>query len=151
MNRILGLTVGLGVAATILIGMACSTAETPSSTSEVQATTLAELLASPEQYNGREILLKGFYFQGWESNLLSERMEDSGFSEGHLWPTGHKVWVEGSIPSVVYERLHQQDMIGPVERYGEVLMKGIFQTGERYGHLGGFDAQIVPTDVDLLE
>ena len=151
MNRMIRFPVCLGVAALLLIGMGCKTSETPSPTSEVEVTTLVELLASQDRYNGREILLEGFYFQGWESALLSERMEASGLAEGHLWPTGQKVWVEGSIPSVVYYGLHQQDMIGPVERYGKVLIKGTFQSGERYGHLGGFDAQIVPSEGEVLE
>ena len=142
-------TVGLGVAALLLIVMACQTSETTLPTNEVEVTTLAELLASPDRYNGREILLEGFYFQGWESNLLSESMEPTGQAEGHLWPAGQTIWVEGPIPSVVYDGLHQQDMIGPVERYGKVLIKGIFQSGEGYGHLGGFDAQIVPSDVEV--
>ena len=117
---------------------------------EVQVMTLGELFASPDQYNGNEILLEGFYFHGWESNLLSERMEASGFAEGHLWPRGAKVWVEGSIPREVYDRLHQQEMTGPLERYGKVRIKGTFHYGEEYGHLGGFDAQIVPSQAELL-
>ena len=144
-------TIGLGVAALLLIGMACQTSETPSPTSKVEVTTLVELIASPYRYDGREILLEGFYFQGWESNLLSERMEASGLAEGHIWPAGLKIRVESSIPSAVYGWLHQQDMIGPVERYGKVLMNGTFQSGGGYGHLGGFDAQIVPSQVEVLE
>ncbi|MAF39330.1 MAG: hypothetical protein CL696_10750 [Chloroflexi bacterium] len=156
MNRMLGFTLGLGAAAVMLTGMACGDAKTPLVTpsvtpgDDVQDTTLGDLFASPDRYNSREIILEGFYFHGWESNLLSERMESSGLAEGHLWPQGQKVWVEGSIPTEVYDRLHQQEMMGPLERYGKVRIKGTFQYGDRYGHLGGFDAQIVLSEVELL-
>ncbi len=147
-NRMLRFTVGLGLTAAIVICMACGDANTP--TSEVQVITLGELLASPDRYDDREILLEGFYFQGWESNLMSERMEPTGFAEGHLWPRGQQVWVEGSIPEAVYNGLHQQEMMGPLERYGKVRIKGTFRFGERYGHPGGFDAQIVPSELEVL-
>ena len=144
-------TVGLGVATLLLIGMACQTSETPSPTSKVKVTTLVELLASPDRYNGKEILLEGFYFQCWDSNIITERMAASGFAEGHLWPFGPKVWIQGSIPKEVYVGLHQLDMMGPLERYGKVRIKGKFQTGERYGHLGQFDARIIPSGVQVLQ
>ncbi len=111
---------------------------------------MVELLASPDRYDGREILLEGFYFQGWESNIMSEKMEASGFAEGHLWPQGQKVWVEGSIPTEVYDQLYQQEMIGPLERYGKLRIRGRFEHGSRYGHAGRFSAQIVPSEVELL-
>jgi hypothetical protein len=158
----------LGAAALMLTGMACGGAETPSRTpvatpgvtpgvtpssppaGESPDMTLGELFAGTDRYNGREILLLGFYFHGWESNLLSERMEASGLAEGHLWPQGQTIWLEGSIPTEVLERLRQQEMMGPLERYGKVRVKGKFEHGDRYGHLGGFDAQIVVSEMELL-
>ena len=89
--------------------------------------TFNELFAAPDRYKGREILLEGFYFHGWESNLLSQSMEPSGFAEGHLWPQGQRLWVEGSMPTEVYEQLYQQHMMGPLERYGKVRIEGIFE------------------------
>ena len=71
---------------------------TPTSTpTEVQDVTFTELFSSPDQYNG-DILLEGFYFQGFETTVLSERMEASGRAEGHLWPQGQMIWIEGSLP-----------------------------------------------------
>ncbi len=42
---------------------------------EVQDITFNEFFSNPDQYNGRDIVLTGFYFHGGENNLLSERME----------------------------------------------------------------------------
>ena len=145
------LTVGIFVAELILMALACGADETPLPTSDLPVTTLEEVLASPDRYNGKEILLEGFYFQCWESNFITERMAASGFAEGHLWPFGPKVWIQGSIPKEVYVGLHQLDMMGPLERYGKVRIKGKFQTGERYGHLGQFDARIIPSGVQVLQ
>jgi len=112
--------------------------------------TFDELFSDPYQYNGKDTILTGFYFHGFETIVLSERMEYTGFAEGHLWPRGHKIWVEGSIPREVYDFLHQQEMMGPLERYGEVRITGTFEYGGSYGHAGGFAAQIVLSEVELL-
>ena len=113
--------------------------------------TLDELFADPGQYNGTDILLEGFYFDGWETTVLSERLELTGQAEGHLWPRGRMVWIENNlILAEVYDQLYQQEMIGPLERYAKLRIRGRFEHGGRYGHVGGFTAQIVPTEVELL-
>ena len=120
-------------------------------TGDVQDVTFDELFASPDRYNGRDIVLTGFYFHGFESTLLSEKLEFSGRAEGHLWPRGEKLWVENNaIPREIYDQLPQQQMLGPIERYGKLRIKGRFEYGGRYGHGGGLNAQIVPSDVELL-
>ena len=43
--------------------------------SEVQ---LAELTSDPVRYNGKEITVEGFYFQGFEVQVLAEKLEYSG-------------------------------------------------------------------------
>ena len=145
MNRMQTLAVSLGAVALVLIGLGCGDSKTQSNP------TFDELFASPDQFNGKDIALVGFFFQGWESIVLSQRMEPSGFAEGHLWPQGHTIWVEGSIPEGVYDLLHEQrQMKGPLERYGKVRIEGIFEYGGGYGNLGGFSAQIVPSEVELL-
>ena len=60
------------------------------------------------------------------------------------------VWIDNNIPTEVYDQLHRQEMIGPLERYGRLRVRGRFEHGEEYGHLGGFTAQIVPLEVELL-
>ena len=118
---------------------------------DISEATLAELASDPVRYNGKEITVEGFYFQGFEVQVLAEKLEYSGYTEGHLVPKGKMIWVEGGMPSDVHEAMYIQDMMGPEERYGKVRMTGKFEYGEQYGHLGAYDSQIVPSEVELLE
>jgi len=113
--------------------------------------TFEQLSASPALYRGRSIVIEGFYFQGWEVIVLCERLEPSGYAEGHLTPGGMMIWVEGGVPRDVYEALHTQEMMGPEERFGKVRVRGRYEQGGEYGHLGGFSSQIVPSEVELLQ
>jgi hypothetical protein len=117
---------------------------------QTREVTFEQLLVNPEQYHGRQITQEGFYFQGFEVVVLSERLELSGYAEGHLIPKGRMLWIEGGIPLEIYDRLYEQDMMGPEERYGKLRVTGRFEYGGQYGHLGGYDAQITPSEVELL-
>ena len=110
-----------------------------------------ELYSNSGQYNGKAIIIEGFYFQGFEIQVIAERLEYSGYAYDHLVPKGEMIWVEGEIPREVYEALYLQSMMGPEERYGKVRMTGKFEYGGKYGHLGAYDSQIVPSEVELLE
>ena len=112
--------------------------------------TFDQLFANPGKYNSREISIEGFYFQGFEIVVLSERLEYSGLAEGHLVPKGRMVWVSGGIPKEVYDALDRQGQMGPAERYGKVRMTGKFEYGGKYGHLGGYSCEIVVTGAQLL-
>jgi hypothetical protein len=61
------------------------------------------------------------------------------------------MWIEGGIPRDVFDQLHQQRMMGPTERYGKLSITGKFEYGGKYGHVGAYEAQIVPTEVLLLQ
>ncbi|MDD5590352.1 MAG: hypothetical protein PHY18_00260 [Dehalococcoidales bacterium] len=112
--------------------------------------TFDDLFTSPSQYDEKEVVLDGYYFAGFETMVIAEGMKYSGYADGHLIPDGRYVWVEGGLPIEVYDQLYRQDMMGPEERYGKVRITGIFEYGGAYGHLGGFDCQIIPGEVDLL-
>jgi len=116
-----------------------------------QEVTFQELLANPTEYNGKGITIVGFYFQGFEVSVICENLEYSGYAEGHLVPKSEMVWIEGGIPSDVYNQLYQQQIMGPEERFGKVRVTGTFEYGEKYGHLGGYNSKIIPSNVVLLE
>lgn len=120
---------------------------TPGKTTMV---TFEQLFSDPGKYNGKEITIEGFFFAGFETIVLAERLEPSGYAPGHLVPKGDMLWVEGSVPREIYDRLQQQQMMGPTERFGKLRIKGTFQYGGKYGHLGGFNSQIVPKEVELV-
>ena len=65
-------------------------------------------------------------------------------------PKGKMLWVEGGIPKEIYDKLNQQQMMGPSERYGKLRIEGMLEYGGKYGHLGSYDAQIVPSRVHLI-
>jgi len=116
----------------------------------VQYATLEQLFTNPDKYNGRQVVVEGFYFHGFETIVLSERLEYSGYAEGHLVTKGKMLWVEGGIPKGIYDKLNQQQMMGPAERYGKVKITGKFEYGGQFGHLGAYGSQIVPSEVELL-
>ena len=102
-----------------------------------------QLFSNPNQYNRKYLTIEGFFFGGFEVIVLSENLEYSGYAEGHLVPKGRMVWIEGGIPREVYDALYQQQMMGPMERYGKVRLKGKFEHGAKYGHLGGYSSQVI--------
>ena len=113
--------------------------------------TFESLFANPQNYNDREITIEGYYFSGWETNVLSERLEQWQALTPRLLPDGATMWVEGGIPKEIYDKLYEQQSSGPVERFGKVRVTGKFQYGGKYGHLGASNAQITPLNVELLD
>jgi len=111
---------------------------------------LEQLFSTPHKYSGKYVITEGFFFGGFEVIVLSENLEYSGYAEGHLIPKGRMLWLEGGIPKEVYDRLYQQQMMGPSERYGKIRVEGKFEYGGKYGHLGGYNYQIIPSQVELL-
>lgn len=140
---VLVVTVVLGL---LLLIAGCNENQAP----EVEEVIFNQLFADPDKYNNNEITIEGFYFHGFEVIVLSESLEFSGYAQGHLIPEGKMVWVEGGIPQEVYDKLYQQQMMGPLERYGKVRVKGKFEYGAEYGHLGAYSAQIVPSEIEVL-
>ncbi|MFC1932609.1 hypothetical protein ACFLXU_03130 [Chloroflexota bacterium] len=118
--------------------------------SEVQEVTFEQLVLAPDQYNGKDIVIEGCYYQGWETIVLSEKLVYSGNAPGHLIPDGVMLWIEQGVPKEIYDNAYQQQMMGPLERYCKVRITGKFEHGEKYGHVGGFDSQIIPLDVELV-
>ena len=107
--------------------------------------------ASLDQYNDRNIVIEEFLFHGFEIIVLCERLEHSGLAEGHLVPKGRMIWIEGGIPPNIHDALHIQQMMGPEERYGKIRIKGKYESEGKYGHLGNYNYQITPTEVELLQ
>ena len=102
------------------------------------------------QYNGQEIIIEGYYFSGFEVMVLCEKLEFSGYAEGHLVPAGRMIWIEGGMSQEIIEGLHKQEMLGSAEFYGKIRIKGTFEYGGEYGHLGQYESQIVPNEVWLI-
>jgi hypothetical protein len=140
------LVVGIAIVLVTGVIVGCQNEQT----SELQEVTFKQLFLTPERYNGLDIQIEGYYYQGWETIVLSEDLVFSGKAPGHLIPNGKMLWIEQGVPKEIYDIAYQQEMMGPLERYTKVRIKGIFEYGGKYGHLGGFDSQIIPSEVTLL-
>lgn len=112
--------------------------------------TFEQLIENPEKYSSVEIEIEGYFYQGFETIVVSERLEPSGFAEGHLVPKGVMIWIEGGIPREIFDNLSQQTMMGPIERYGKVRTSGVFEYGEKYGHLGQFEYNLKLISVQII-
>jgi len=115
-----------------------------------QEVTLEQLFAEPEHYDGKDVILEGFYFGAFEVSVLAEGLEYSGLAEGHLVPTGRMIWIEGTIAEVVFDSLYQQSAMGPTEIFGKIRVEGKFEYGEAYGHVGGYLYQITAVSTAAL-
>ncbi len=51
-------------------------------TTGVQSVTFEQLFANPDKYNGKQVITEGFFFHVFESNVFSERLENSELAEG---------------------------------------------------------------------
>jgi hypothetical protein len=140
--------VGLLLLALSVMGLGTNCGENQAT--KAQEVTFEQLFTNPEPYNGKNITIEGSFFGGFEVIVLSEDLEYSGYAPEHLVPKGKRVWIEGGIPKEVYDKLHQQRMMGPSERYGKVRVTGKFEYGAKYGHVGAYSSQIVPVEVELL-
>jgi hypothetical protein len=112
--------------------------------------TVEQLMSNPERYNGDVVVVSGFYFHGFETMVLCESLKYSGLAEGHLIPEGEMMWFESGLPSEVFDNLYIQSDMGPEERYGKIRVKGKFETGGQYGHLGAHHSRITYQEVELL-
>ncbi|MFC2034430.1 hypothetical protein ACFLTT_03415, partial [Chloroflexota bacterium] len=68
----------------------CGVKSTPA---QIQTVTFEQLFTNHEQYNGNNIIIEGFYFDGFEVQVIAERLEYSGYAEGHMIPKGRTIWV----------------------------------------------------------
>ena len=117
---------------------------------EAQEITFEQLFLAPDRYNGKDIIIEGYYYQGWETIVLSEKLVYSGHAPGHLIPEGKMLWIEQGVPREIYDGAYQQQMMGPLERYAKIRVTGKFEYGGKYGHVGGFDSQIIPSAVGFV-
>ncbi len=137
----------LALSLTVLVCPGCVTKEPHPTPQQI---TFDQLSSNPKQYNGRDIIIEGFYFDGFEIIVLSENLDYSGHAQGHLAPEGTMLWIKGGIPKEVHDSLYEQQMMGPSERYGRIRIRGKFEFGEKFGHLGQYDYQIIPLKVELI-
>lgn len=115
-----------------------------------QEVSLDTLFARLDKYDGKDVILDGFYFSGFEVNVLAEGLDYSGLGGRHIGPTGEQIWIEGSLDQSVVDSLYHQSDMGPAESFGKVRVTGRFEYGEGYGHLSSYEYRITPTASETL-
>jgi len=126
----------------------------PQSTTNVPVTqiTFALLIADPGLYNNQIITITGFWFDGFEIEVLTERLDASDFAPGNLQPVGTKIWVKNGLPDDVSTQLFLQpdNPTGYPAHYGKVELTGILEYGGQYGHMNAYQYQLTVQSAQLL-
>ena len=126
------------------------TSTTPTTTpSQV---TFAQLTAAPANYNNQVITIEGFWFDGFEIEVLTERLIPSDFAPGNVQPDGVKIWVKNGLPEDVSQQLYLQpnNPTGYPAHYGKVEITGVLEYGGQYGHMNAYQYQLTMQSAKLI-
>ena len=106
--------------------------------------TFAELTSDPDLYNGKTVTMTGYWFDGFEIEVLAERLEPSSFAPGNVQPAGVKIWIRNGLPVNISAQLYVQpkNATGYPAHYGKVEITGILEYGSQYGHLNAYQYQL---------
>jgi hypothetical protein len=111
-----------------------------------------DLISNPERYDGKNIRIEGYWFDGFEIVVLAERLEPSDFSPGNVQPGGARIWIKGGLSEEVSSQLYLQpdNPTGYPAHYGKVELTGKLEYGEQYGHMNAYQYQMTVTESRLL-
>jgi hypothetical protein len=114
--------------------------------------TFSQLTADPAKYNGQIVTIDGFWFDGFEIEVLAERLIPSSFAQGNLQPDGVKIWAYGGIPANISAQLYtqQNNSTGYPVHYGKVVLTGTLEYGGGYGQMNSYQYQITVQSAKLL-
>lgn len=142
MNRVLRLGLAAALMPVLLL-LACQPKET---------VTFNELIAQPDNFNGKQATVEGFYFSGFEIVSLSDNLIASTYRPENLAPKPPLIWIEGNLGENVYNRLYVQNNTpsGYPEHFGKVKITGTFTSGGKYGHLDSYQYKITISKAELL-
>ena len=115
--------------------------------------TFSQLTANPAKYNGQTVTIDGFWFDGFEIEVLSEGLTASSFAPGNLQPDGVKIWAYGGIPADISAQLYtqQNNSTGYPVHYGKVELTGTLAYGGGYGQMNSYQYQLTVQSAKLLE
>ncbi|MBU1976203.1 MAG: hypothetical protein KKG59_07410 [Nanoarchaeota archaeon] len=95
-----------------------------------------DLVSNPDDYNLKKICVKGIYLSGFESSTLGESTYER---DGYLYLQEPTIWI-GSR-DLVTEKCTEPEVRNSYS-FCQADVCGVFEYGERYGHLGGYAYQI---------
>ena len=106
-------TVNSGQTTEIPVYLELTNRVTTTPTTNSSTITFSQLTADPASYNSQTITIEGFWFDGFETEVLAERLIPSSFAQGNFQPDGVKIWVYGGIPAEISQQLYLQPTIPP--------------------------------------
>jgi hypothetical protein len=114
--------------------------------------TFADLISKPEIYDQKMVEVEGFWFDGFEIEVLAERLEPDTFASGNVKPAGGQIWIKGGLPLEVAQQLYLQpnNPTGYPAHFAKVALQGKFETGSKYGHLNAYKYQMTVNEANLL-
>jgi hypothetical protein len=114
--------------------------------------TFSQLTSEPAKYNGQTVTIDGFWFDGFEIEVLAERLIPSSYAQGNLQPDGVKIWGYGGIPAEISRQLYLQpdNSTGYQAHYGKVELTGILAYGGGYGQMNSYQYQLTVQSAKLL-
>ena len=114
--------------------------------------TFSQLTADPAKYNGQTVTIDGFWFDGFEIEVLAERLIPSSYAQGNLQPDGTKIWAYGGIPTEISRQLYLQpdNSTGYQAHYGKVELTGTLEFGGGYGQMNSYQYQLTVQSAKLL-
>ena len=123
---------------------------TPAASSSI--ITFSQLTADPEKYDGQTVTIQGFWFDGFEIEVLAEQLISSDFAPGNLQPNGLKIWVKNGLPEDVNQQLYLQanNPTGYPAHYGKVELTGILEYGGQYGQMNAYQYQLTVQSAKLM-
>ena len=112
--------------------------------------TFSELFLTPGDFKNETITVSGFFIGAFETSVLSEEIDIRGIKSAGVQAAGRRIWVEGGIPQGIRGELYQLGSVHQPVLFGKVKIRGKFQHGGKYGHLGMYDSQITLLEAKVL-
>lgn len=114
--------------------------------------TFDDLVSNPEKYNKSNVVVEGFYLFSFEVNIFVKELAFLP-PDNRVRARGGSIWIGGGkgLDEFDFNKLHQQTIMGENVYYGKVKIRGRFEYGEQYGHLGYYNYQIFPSEMEILQ
>lgn len=119
----------------LLLGWALGLSITTCASS--QDVPIAELLSNPDRYNGKRVCTEGIHAAAFELNAMAASVRDH---EGATYLSESIIWLEGA--DLISSSRCFDSATSPPVRFCEARVCGVFESGGKYGHLGGYAHQL---------
>jgi hypothetical protein len=119
----------------ILLLLACR-----SRGNSITTISFSELISDPIKYSGKNICTEGIYLSGFEASALGADIYELN---GSIYLTEPAIWIEGiEVINLTECKTSNGYSFCPAKVCGH------FEYGQKYGHLGGYEYQIISSKIN---